>query len=171
MEAELQAFMTKWGNIFVSELKSQLQKSYSYAPGFNGDAYSKGRNRQYEGTSSKDKGELIKSISASITPDGLELLMLDYWEFVNYGRKEGSYVPIRPLEVWARTKGFPDPRGAAFGISKNIYKFGIQPTNFYDNAINNLESRFNTELEEAAAASFELFFNNLLENTIETQPQ
>jgi|LakMenEpi03Aug12_release.lakeMendotaPanAssembly.Ray.scaffolds.fasta_scaffold457785_2 hypothetical protein len=172
MEPELQAFMTRWGGIFVNELKAQLQLSYKYAPGINGDAYSRGRNEQYSGQEKKvNTGALLNSISASITPDGLELLMLDYWEFVNYGRKAGKYVPIRPLEVWASQKGFPNPKSAAFGISRNIFKFGIAPTNFYDNAINVLEGKFSQELEDAAAASFELFFNNLLENTISTQPQ
>ena len=35
MNLELKAFMTTWGNKFVSELKNQLLLKYPYAPGYN----------------------------------------------------------------------------------------------------------------------------------------
>jgi hypothetical protein len=71
--------------------------------------------------------------------------MLDYWQNVNDGRKPGKYVPIKPLMDWIRHKGFNknkktgkfqkfNIKGMAFAVSKNIQKFGISPTNFYDDA-------------------------------------
>jgi hypothetical protein len=87
---------------------------------------------------------------------------------VNYGRAEGKYVPITPLENWAKLKGFANPRGAAFGISKNIFKFGVKPTNFYETAIDKIQTEFDAEIGEAIERSFTEFFDNLLENTIDT---
>lgn len=170
MEPELKSFMTYWGDKFVAELKAQLLVKYNFAPGFMGTAYGEGRNPAFQGSASKyATGNLFNSISSNITDDGLELLMLDYWEWVNYGRAAGKYVPIKPLEEWATTKGFTDPRGAAFGISTNIKKFGIAPTNFYETAIDNLQTQFDEELTENVERSFTMFFDNLLENTIPSQ--
>ena len=169
MNLELKAFMTIWGNKFVSELKNQLLLKYPYAPGYNDNAYSRGRNTEFRGSASKTaSGSLYESIQGNITDDGFELLMNDYWEYVNYGREEGKYVPITPLENWARLKGFTNPRGAAFGISKNIFKFGVKPTNFYETAIDKIQTEFDAEIGEAIERSFTEFFDNLLENTIDT---
>jgi hypothetical protein len=169
MNLELKAFMTIWGNKFVSELKNQLLLKYPYAPGYNDNAYSRGRNKDYSGSASKKAtGSLYESIQGNITDDGFELLMNDYWEFVNYGREEGKYVPITPLENWAKLKGFANPRGAAFGISKNIFKFGVKPTNFYETAIDKIQTEFDAEIGGAIERSFTEFFDNLLENTIDT---
>lgn len=170
MELELKSFMTTWGDKFVNELKAQLLFKYNFAPGYNGNAYSAGRNPEYQGTSSKyATGTLYNSISANLTDDGLELLMMDYWEWVNYGREPGKYVPISPLENWASLKGLENPRAVAFGISKNIQKFGIAPTNFYETAIDKLQGQMEKELEENVERSFTMFFDNLLENTIPSQ--
>lgn len=167
MDEQLAAFMTIWGNRFVAELKAQLLVKYNYAPGFAGNAYGEGRNPAFQGTASKyATGNLYNSISSNITDEGLELLMLDYWEWVNYGRQAGKYVPIKPLEDWATLKGFEDPTGAAFGISTNIKKFGIAPTNFYETAIDKLQEQFDRELADNVERSFTMFFDNLLENTI-----
>lgn len=170
MDEDLKAFMTIWGDKFKKELQAQLLVKYNYAPGIDGNAYGNGRNPEFQGSASKiATGSLYNSITTNITDDGLELLMLDYWEWVNYGRAKGKYVPIKPLEEWATLKGFENPLSAAFGISKNIQKFGIAPTNFYDNAINNLQQQFDSQLEETIGRSFEEFFDNLLEQTIPSQ--
>lgn len=171
MEPELQAFMTRWGELFVLELKARLNTAYDSAPGINNDAYQRGRNDEYRGMRIKSdpNSDLYKSISYQLTPDGFELLMNDYWEYVNYGRQEGNYVPISPLVDWASTKGFPDPVGAAFGISNNIKKFGISPTFFYDNAIQALEEQFATSLDAQVGKSIGDFFDRLLQTNIETK--
>jgi hypothetical protein len=167
MEPELRAFMTRWGNLFKTELKAQLMMSYKFAPGYNGDAYSNGRNPEYQGQAPKSAtNSLYDSITGQMTEDGFELLMLDYWEYVNYGREKGKYVPITPLQEWATLKGIPNPESAAFGISRNIFKFGIAPTNFYENAIDRLQEQFDAQLEENVSRSFTEFFDNLLERTI-----
>jgi hypothetical protein len=55
--------------------------------------------------------------------------------------------------AWIRAKGFNknkktgkfekfNIKGMAFGVSKNIFKFGIAPTFFYDNEFNIFEKEF-----------------------------
>lgn len=163
MEDELKRFMDTWGSRFSRELKARLAATYDYAPGFNGDAYGQGRNNKFAGSSDKiATGSLYNSISWEPTEDGFVLLMNRYWEWVNYGRQPGKYVPINPLEDWARLKGFDNPRSAAFGISTNIKKFGIQPTYFYDDALDILESQFNESLEDQFGKTFQDFLDNLI---------
>jgi hypothetical protein len=166
-----QQFYQIWGNRFVLALKQKLAQTYSYAPGYGFDAYSNGRNAKYSGEAPKSIGgsALYDSITGNVTDsgDGFELFMNRYWEYVNYGRKKGSYVPITPLETWAQLKGFPNPRGAAFGISTNIYKFGIAPTFFYDEAINQLQIQFDRAVEDQFFKSIGDFFDNLFEENLE----
>jgi hypothetical protein len=179
MEPEFENFLNLWGQRFVRELRTRLNMAYFAAPGINkqgdgvGDAYSESidgrvRNKQYSGNFIKSTigSRLYESIEGKVTPEGFELLMLDYWEYVNYGRQRGKYVPISPLEEWARTKGFPNPRGAAFGISTNIKRYGIAPTYFYDNAILALEAQFEAEADEMMAGTINDFFDKLLEKNI-----
>jgi hypothetical protein len=56
-----------------------------------------------------------------------QLMAQDYLEYVDKGRPSGKYPPIAPLLRWARVKGLP--QGVAYGAQKNIFKFGIKPTN------------------------------------------
>lgn len=181
MEQEMNVFLETWGRRLVMELKKRLNTTYFAAPGINsegtdvGDAYSeeidgRKRNKAYSGNFIKSgMGKaLYESIQGKVTPDGFELLMNDYWEYVNYGRKRGKYVPIGPLVKWAQTKGFPNPRGAAFGISTNIKRYGIAPTFFYDNAIASLEAQFNAEADDMMEKTINDFFDRLLETNIPT---
>jgi hypothetical protein len=74
----------------------------------------------------------------------MKVNMLEYWKYVNDGRQPGKYVPLKPLMAWMRAKGMNrdtkgrykkfNIKGVAFAISKSIMKFGIKPTNFYDDS-------------------------------------
>lgn len=87
-------------------------------------------------------GNLIKSINYKLieTARGVQtqIYALDYLTYVDKGRKPGSYPPIKPLLAWARVKGLPE--GAAYGAQKNIYKFGIKPTNVIKKTITMIEN-------------------------------
>lgn len=76
-------------------------------------------------------GRLINTINYRLreTAEGIQFQLLaeNYLQYVDKGRKPGTYPPIEPLLRWARVKGLPV--GAAYGAQKNIYKFGIKPTN------------------------------------------
>lgn len=87
-------------------------------------------------------GRLINSIDYKIREDAREILIVieseDYLKWVDEGRKRGTYPPIRPLIEWVNIKGLPIR--AAYGIQKNIFKFGIKPTNVIQRVINEFEN-------------------------------
>lgn len=133
--------MKRLAALFQETLKKQLAKPYPYAPGYNGQRKTQGFRDM-----KKKTGSLYNSIRATFDPesDQIKVVMLEYWKYVNDGRKPGHYVPIKPLMDWIKVKGFNrdtrgrfkkfNIKGTAFAISRNIYKFGIRPTNFYDDS-------------------------------------
>jgi hypothetical protein len=105
---------------------------------------------KYKGLSNKvASGSLRDSITvtAKDTENGgtLSVSMNNYGQWVQSGRLPGKKgVPIDAIEKWIRQRGlkgrdkkgrFITNRSFAFGIQKNIKKFGIRPSNWYDVAI------------------------------------
>jgi hypothetical protein len=159
---------------FELALKDALAFPYPYAPGFN-------KQRQAFGVRDMKvkTGNLYNSINVTYDKQGNEIVvsMLDYWQFVNDGRKPGKYVPIKPLMRWIRTKGFNKSKktgkfqkfnikGTAFAISKNIQKFGIAPTYFYDKAFEVFEREFESEAIRSLGIDVETFFDKVVEDNI-----
>jgi hypothetical protein len=76
-------------------------------------------------------GSLINSINYRLqdTANGINVILLanDYLQYVDRGRKPGTYPPIQAIQKWVSIKGLP--KEAAWAIRQNIYKFGIKPTN------------------------------------------
>jgi hypothetical protein len=97
-------------------------------------------------------GSLYNSIKvvSKETKDGasLQMEMNDYGQWVQSGRLPGKKgVPIDAIEKWIINrkllgrdkKGrFIKRRSFAFAIQKNIKKFGIRPSNWYDVAIDDI---------------------------------
>jgi len=87
-------------------------------------------------------GRLINSIDYRLREDANNIFIViesvDYLKWVDEGRKRGTYPPIRPLIQWANIKGLP--KSAAYGIQKNIFKFGIKPTRVIQRVINEFEN-------------------------------
>ncbi len=159
------------GNLFQKKLKDALLMDYPYAPGFNDNAYGKGRNPKYKGSGPiKASGSLLNDIEIKTTDDSIEVYLPKHWRYVDEGRKPGKYVPIKPLIEWATIKlglSGKEAKSAAFGISKNIYKFGIKPTYFYSNAIDGIEEMLDDKIPELVGIDIEDFLDNLLEKTLE----
>ena len=90
----------------------------------------------------KASGNLIRSIDYRLVEDAeiikMELLAASYLEWVDKGRKRGTYPPIKPLIQWAQIKGLP--KSAAYGIQQNIFKFGIKPTNVIQKVVKEFET-------------------------------
>lgn len=88
-------------------------------------------------------GSLIRSIDYRLERDMNDIKLFieaeDYLEYVDSGRRPGSYPPISEISKWASIKGIP--QSVVFGIARNIFKFGIEPTNVIgktnDNILNN----------------------------------
>lgn len=83
-------------------------------------------------------GKLINSFDERIQSQAkgvnIAIHSEDYLTYVDEGRKAGSYPNISAISKWASLKGIS--QSAVFPIAKNIYKFGIKPTNVIDKANN-----------------------------------
>lgn len=60
---------------------------------------------------------------------------------------------LESLFKWTARKGLP--KGAAFEIRRNIWKFGITKTNFFTTPLVRSEKRFETQLEKALEKDIE----------------
>jgi hypothetical protein len=169
---EYQRTMNRLAAEFEAALKESLAFPYPFAPGYN-------KQRQPFGVRDMKKktGNLYNSIEVKYNPElnEIQVLMLDYWRYVNDGRKPGKYVPLKPLMNWIRVKGFNKNKktgkfekfkikNVAFAISTNIKKFGIAPTYFYDNAATKFEKSFEDEAVIALGIDFETFFERVFES-------
>ena len=87
-------------------------------------------------------GALINSIAYKLreTAEGIQYILEanDYLEWVDAGRRPGSYPPIRAISDWVRVKGIS--KDAIFPIARSIYQFGIKPTNVLDKTIREIQS-------------------------------
>lgn len=168
--------MEELAEMFQEALKENLAKPYPYAPGFFKQKPSTGiRNMK------KKTGALYNSIQVSFDPatNKMKVNMLNYWKYVNDGRQPGKYVPLKPLMDWMRVKGMNrdtkgrfkkfNIKGVAFAISTSIKKFGIQPTNFYDDSFDVFIKAFDDPNGPAAQLGIDL--QNFLINIIKEPVQ
>lgn len=79
----------------------------------------------------KATGALINSLDYRIQQTAQDIKVIieanDYLQYVDQGRKKGSYPPIQAISRWASVKGIP--QAAVFPIARKIFTFGIKPTN------------------------------------------
>jgi hypothetical protein len=155
--------MEKLAMDFQNALKDNLAKPYPYAPGYFGQKAPTGIRNM-----TKKTGALYNSIKVSFdsNTNRIKINMLNYWKYVNDGRQPGKYVPLKPLMDWIKDKGLNrDTKGrfkkfnikaTAFAISSSIQKFGIKPTNFYDNSFDVFISSFDDPKGPAAQLGLDL---------------
>jgi hypothetical protein len=171
---EYQEAMIVFAKKFQETLKASLAKPYPFAPGYNKDR------RPFGIRNMKTKtGNLYKSIEVEYdtSKDAIVISMLDYWQNVNDGRKPGGkHVPIDALMKWIRHKGFNKNKktgrfekfkikGMAFAVSKNIHKFGIAPTNFYDDAFADFIEDYEKGPLVAMGVDVQNFFAKIIDPT------
>jgi hypothetical protein len=169
------AAMAELAKMFEEALKNNLGKPYPYAPGYSGAKAPTGiRNMKVK------TGALYNSISVSFDPktNQIKVNMLDYWKYVNDGRKPGKYVPLKPLMDWIKVKGMNrdvkgrfkkfNIKGAAFAISTSIKKFGIRPTNFYDDSFDAFIKAFDDPNGPASKLNIDLqqFLSKIIQEPI-----
>lgn len=100
---------------------------------------------------------LIKSVEYSLTDTGIDLLANFYWIFIEGGRRPGTYPPRSALYFWAVRYGIKPRAGETIDqmvikIQKAIFKRGIQPRPFIENAFTRADkflNPFNDEFAEA----------------------
>jgi len=168
--------MAELADLFQKALKDNLAKPYPYAPGYFGQKSATGRRNMKTKT-----GKLYNSINVSFDPaqNRMKVNMLNYWRYVNDGRQPGKYVPLKPLMAWMKAKGMNrDTKGrfkkfnmksVAFAISSSIKKFGIQPTNFYDDSFDIFIKAFDDPNGPAAQLGIDLqnFLINIIQEPVE----
>lgn len=155
--------MEMLGERFVEIIRENLiGRTYPYAPGFDKERPVIGNDNLVPNPN--DPNSLYGSVESVYFPQQRQLgiLMNNYWEYVDRGRGKGSYVPIKPLVQWATLKGFDEPEKAAFGISKNIEKFGIRGTQFFSlYSTEQIIKVIEEEVPEQLGITVEEFFNGL----------
>lgn len=108
MDKELERLYKIYGEQFVKYLTVELKRA--------------GKNAS---------GALINSLDYRLVPIAEDIVIkiesLDYFKWVDEGRRPGKYVPLKALESWCNLRGIP--KSASFAINKSIFKFGIKPTN------------------------------------------
>lgn len=145
---ELNALLNVWGEIYVKNLRKVLtKKTFTFAPGYKGNAYGLGRKTEYAGQNDKiASGSLYKSIKYNVQNQFLEIYMAPHWKYVNYGVQAKGYKKMKrgrggksefitSLVAWSKTRLGLSGQNAlsfAFAARTNIFKFGIAPTNFID---------------------------------------
>lgn len=104
-------------------------------------------------------GALINSVSYKLKEEANQINIIieaeDYLKYVDQGRKPGKYPPIQAIAKWCNIKGIP--QAAAFPIARNIFKFGIKPTNIIQQTIKEINSpTLVKKYEDEAAANLEI---------------
>jgi hypothetical protein len=157
---------------FQDEIIKSLKQGYKYAPGFTNQ-------RSAFGVAPKvATGGLVDSVNVQFNDNSNEIIveMLDYWRYVNDGRRPGKYAPFDAIKSWVKAKGLKgrDKKTGRFitddsfvwGINTNIKKFGIAPTYFYDKAVENFERVFEQEVYRALEIDLNRFFESVFDQDI-----
>lgn len=187
--------LNELGKLFVSRMKTEIKKKqYPYAPGYSGDRPTTGTGNKYA------SGEMFNSLGYKIVNfqglPALELIYVDYFEYVNRGTppnkkyaegkgKGGTSPFIQSLLKWISIRGIKPKgykgRGAynksaklglALAIRKNIFRYGIAPAGFYDKTYDSLEGLFENPPPYIRAQMGRLFesiggdIENLIDNIV-----
>ena len=142
-----------WGERFTNQLRTELDKGdYPFSPGFGMNRPGQPKNKGNKNAS----GGLRDSIEFQVVGDeksgwGIELYMNNYWRYVNDGVSPSKKYPssgyisgggtspfISSLVQWFSDKlGITgkEALGRAFGARYNIWRYGVAPSYFYSNAL------------------------------------
>lgn len=109
----------------------------------------------------------------------IDISLLDYWKYIEYGRKAGKFPPLQSIEEWIKVKGIqpmtrtqasvkrwtqhkgrihrndgriPSIKSLAYLIGRKIAEEGIQPRPIFTTAIDDVYKRFAEAIDEAVTA-------------------
>ena len=64
----------------------------------------------------------------------VNLLVNDYIDYIESGRKPGTYPPPNVIAEWCQRKGLPSDNGTVYLICRSIYENGIPARPIFDGA-------------------------------------
>lgn len=126
--------------------------------------------------------DLANSVHYTVVVDerciAVDLSLLDYWKYIEYGRRAGKFPPLSSIAEWIKVKGIqpmtntqssvkkwtqhrgrirrndgriPSIKSLAYLIGRKIKEEGIQPRPILASAIDDTYRRFEAAITEAMA--------------------
>lgn len=94
----------------------------------------------------------------------IHLLLNDYVQYIESGRKAGSkFPPIQPIVQWAKKRGIPTDNSTIFLIRRAIAEDGIRPRPFMYKVLETIdkkwEGEWSSELFNELTKIIDEFFN------------
>lgn len=120
----------------------------------------------------------------------VDISLLDYWKYVEYGRQAGKFPPLDSIEAWIKVKGIqpmtrtqtsikkwtqhrgsirkndgriPSIRSLAYLIGRKIATEGIQPRPILATALDETLQRFDEAINEAITLDISNFIDIYLD--------
>ena len=76
----------------------------------------------------------------------IQLLLNDYVQYIESGRKAGSkFPPIQPIVQWAKKRGIPTDNSTIFLIRRAIAEDGIRPRPFMYKVLETIDNKWDGE--------------------------
>ena len=76
----------------------------------------------------------------------IQLLLNDYVQYIESGRKAGSkFPPIQPIVQWAKKRGIPTDNATIFLIRRAIAEDGIKPRPFMYKVLETIDNKWDGE--------------------------
>ena len=110
------------------------------------------------------------------TTYAVDLSLLDYWKYVEYGRRPGRFPPLDKILQWIRVKPviprpmdngkLPTEKQLAFLIGRKIAREGIKPTPALDTAVELTYTRFIEEIGRAITADLSDAVDGVLDSLV-----
>lgn len=76
----------------------------------------------------------------------IQLLLNDYVQYIESGRKAGSkFPPIQPIVNWAKKRGIPTDNSTIFLIRRAIAEDGIKPRPFMYKVLDTIDKKWDGE--------------------------
>ena len=94
----------------------------------------------------------------------IQLLLNDYVQYIESGRKAGSkFPPIHPIVQWAKKRGIPTDNSTIFLIRRAIAEDGIRPRPFMYKVLETIDKKWDgdwsSELFQELTKIIDEFFN------------
>ena len=113
-------------------------------------------------------GKLINSLKYVVSFENNDLSidfeMEDYGQYVDKGRRPGKQPPLSSIRKWLAIRGIQQKY--AFPIAKNIGRFGIKPTPFFESTIESKQQQLISELSDAFVKDLDIYFQKQIDAKI-----